>query len=60
MNLNDNLNPSPLETLNQFDDDLWVELILKSPQTVDNICMMLSLDIQIESEQFNFKFEMFN
>ena len=37
-------------TFNQFDDDLWVELILKSPHSVKMICMILSLDLQIEKE----------
>ena len=37
-------------TLNQFDDDLWIELILKSPHSVKMICMILSLDLQIEKE----------
>ena len=44
------LNLTVQETLDQFDDDLWVELILKSPQSVKNICMMLSLDLQMGSE----------
>ena len=44
------LNLTVQETLDQFDDDLWVELILKSPQSVKNICMMISLDIQLEKE----------
>ncbi len=38
------------ETLNQFDDELWVELIQKSPHSVGMICIMLSLDLQIEEE----------
>lgn len=38
------------ETLNQFDDELWVELIQKSPHSVELICIMLSLDLQIEEE----------
>jgi len=37
-------------TLNQFDDDLWVELIMKSPHSIKLICIMLSLDLQIEKE----------
>ena len=37
-------------TFNQFDDDLWIELILKSPHSVKMICMILSLDLQIEKE----------
>tara|TARA_R110002074_G_scaffold389720_1_gene573186 strand:+ start:564 stop:710 length:147 start_codon:yes stop_codon:yes gene_type:complete len=44
------------ETLDQFDDDLWIQLILKSPQSVSNICMMISLDLQLEKEyNENFK-----
>ena len=37
--------------LEQLDDDLWVELILNSPQSVINICMMLSLEYQLEKEK---------
>ena len=43
-------NYSPLEILDQFDDDLWVELILKSPKSVSLICTMLSLDLQLEKK----------
>lgn len=43
-------NYSPLDLLNQFDDDLWVELILNSPHSVRLICVMLSLDLQLEKE----------
>jgi hypothetical protein len=60
MDLNDNLNQSPLETLDQFDDELWVELILKSPKSVDNICLMLSLDIQLELENTSQKSKLIN
>jgi len=45
--------PSPYELLNQFDDDLWVELILTSPHSVRLICVMLTLDIQSEKEYQN-------
>ena len=42
--------PSPYDILDTFDEDLWVELILKSPNTIKIICVMLSLDLQIEKE----------
>jgi hypothetical protein len=42
--------PSPYDILDTFDEDLWVELILKSPNTIKIICLMLSLDLQIEKE----------
>lgn len=38
------------EVVDQFDDDMWVELIIHSPQSVKNICMFISLDLQIEKE----------
>ena len=46
------LNPqlSISEVVDQFDDDMWVELIIHSPQSVKNICMFISLDLQIEKE----------
>ncbi len=42
--------PTPYDILDTFDDDLWVELIMKSPQSIKLICIMLSLDLQIEKE----------
>ena len=42
--------PSPYDILNTFDDDLWVELIMKTPHSIKLICIMLSLDLQIEKE----------
>ena len=38
------------EVVDQFDDDMWVELIIYSPQSVKNICMFISLDLQVEKE----------
>ena len=42
--------PTPYDILDTFDDDLWVELIIKSPNSIKLICIMLSLDLQIEKE----------
>jgi hypothetical protein len=46
---------STLDSLDQFDDELWVELMVKSPQSVISICIMISLDIQLEKEMENIK-----
>ena len=48
-------NPSALDSLDQFDDELWVELMINSPKTVHNICIMVSLDLQLEKETANIK-----
>ena len=48
--LDEKLQLSVNEVINQFDDDMWVELIIHSPQSVKNICMFISLDLQIEKE----------
>tara|TARA_R110000803_G_scaffold202817_1_gene268131 strand:- start:53 stop:232 length:180 start_codon:yes stop_codon:yes gene_type:complete len=48
--LDENLQLSISEVVDQFDDDMWVELIIHSPQSVKNICMFISLDLQIEKE----------
>jgi len=51
----ENRKSSPLDSLNQFEDELWVELIEKSPESVNSICLMLSLDVQLEKERLNNK-----
>ena len=48
-------NPSALDSLDHFDDELWVELMINSPKTVHNICIMVSLDLQLEKETANIK-----
>ena len=48
--LDEKLQLSINEVIDQFDDGMWVELIINSPQSVKNICMMISLDIQLEKE----------
>ena len=48
--LDEKLQLSISEVVDQFDDDMWVELIIHSPQSVKNICMMISLDLQLEKE----------
>jgi len=50
--MNSNDLGSPLEVFDQFDDELWVELIQKSPKILDNICLILSVDIQLVKEEF--------
>lgn len=45
------------EVIDQFDDELWVELIQKSPHSVELICIMLSLDLQIEKETSSIKID---
>jgi hypothetical protein len=45
--------PTPIESLSDLEDDIWVELMISSPQSVNNLCMMVTLDIQIEEEEKN-------
>jgi hypothetical protein len=40
----------PFEDVNDISDELWVELISTSPESVDKMCRVLSINLQIKKE----------
>tara|TARA_B110000285_G_scaffold84032_1_gene96501 strand:- start:1403 stop:1573 length:171 start_codon:yes stop_codon:yes gene_type:complete len=40
----------PFEDLDDISDELWIELISNSPKSVEEMCMVLSINLQIKKE----------